>query len=810
MSKDLPSIDDFEGDNNLPSIDDYINEERVNDLPSIEDFEEEKNLPLLEEISLVEELPSIEDFIAEEEIEEETQTIEDVEGNTFAEIKDIVPPWPELVKMINDVREEIPNIPEIKYYDKELEELAEQIVNLPEVRYYDREIEAICEQIDLIREQVKDFPEVKYYYEQVDAIEERIKNLPEIKHYDSEIVAICEAIDAVKETIPNSSLIDENFSSIEEDFVKVNDVIDGLRGKIEFDLERLSEDIEVKYFNNSVKIDSDIKELDDKLNILVKEEKDKIWKELQDSSTKIWEYHKEFKDDDRKLKKQILGEYNKLKKNIEERLEEVSQESIKTDELLLKYFTELREEFTKLPEIKYYDKDIDYVKSNIKGLHKIVEDIKSSQKKLQEEQKLLAETNVPLTDDPPETNNPDPLTPIDQNFVTLDQLQKHYRTFVQRVQHQLSSIGGGGETRLEFLDDIDRSTALIDGRVLQYDASAGIWTGGIGGSGGGGSQTLDDTLGLGNTSNIGMSVGIVTATSFSGDGADLTGIVTSIVAGNNITISGSSGRVTINSHGGGGGGSQDLDHTLALGNISGIGMSVGVVTTTELHVGVDTGFFTEDLVVNGDTRITGILTIGTASVTLDGVSETVQVGSALTLGHSIGLQFHTQSIHVDGFEALNINSSGIVTATTFDGSLATSNLVGSLTNDQLSGSIENSKLSNSTVSYGGVQLSLGSSDATPAFDLSDATNYPYSSLTGITTDIVGDATPQLGGNLDVNGNDITGTGNVNLSGSITASSANFSGNVSIGGTLTYEDVTNVDSIGLITARSGINVTGGQI
>ena len=36
-----------------------------------------------------------------------------------------------------------------------------------------------------------------------------------------------------------------------------------------------------------------------------------------------------------------------------------------------------------------------------------------------------------------------------------------------------------------------------------------------------------------------------------------------------------------------------------------------------------------------------------------------------------------------------------------------------------------------------------------------------------------------------------------------------SGNVSIGGTLTYEDVTNVDSIGIITARNGIDVTGGN-
>ena len=60
----------------------------------------------------------------------------------------------------------------------------------------------------------------------------------------------------------------------------------------------------------------------------------------------------------------------------------------------------------------------------------------------------------------------------------------------------------------------------------------------------------------------------------------------------------------------------------------------------------------------------------------------------------------------------------------------TSSLVGTITNAQLAGSIENAKLSNSTVSYGGVQLSLGGADATPAFDLSDATNYPTSSLSG--------------------------------------------------------------------------------
>ena len=54
-----------------------------------------------------------------------------------------------------------------------------------------------------------------------------------------------------------------------------------------------------------------------------------------------------------------------------------------------------------------------------------------------------------------------------------------------------------------------------------------------------------------------------------------------------------------------------------------------------------------------------------------------------------------------------------------------------------------------------------------------------------------------------------GTGG-NFAGVVTATDGVFSGNVTIGGTLTYEDVTNIDAIGIITARAGINVTGGTI
>jgi len=52
---------------------------------------------------------------------------------------------------------------------------------------------------------------------------------------------------------------------------------------------------------------------------------------------------------------------------------------------------------------------------------------------------------------------------------------------------------------------------------------------------------------------------------------------------------------------------------------------------------------------------------------------------------------------------------------------------------------------------------------------------------------------------------ITGAGFINVSGAST-----FNGNVSIAGTLTYEDVTNIDSVGIITARSGIKVNAGGI
>jgi len=76
-------------------------------------------------------------------------------------------------------------------------------------------------------------------------------------------------------------------------------------------------------------------------------------------------------------------------------------------------------------------------------------------------------------------------------------------------------------------------------------------------------------------------------------------------------------------------------------------------------------------------------------------------------------------------------------------------------------------------------------------------NFPLGvNVTGVVT-----ATSFSGSGVNLTGVTATDVG--------TLSSLNVTGSVSIGGTLTYEDVTNIDSVGLITARAGIDASGGS-
>ena len=78
---------------------------------------------------------------------------------------------------------------------------------------------------------------------------------------------------------------------------------------------------------------------------------------------------------------------------------------------------------------------------------------------------------------------------------------------------------------------------------------------------------------------------------------------------------------------------------------------------------------------------------------------------------------------------------------------------------------------------------------------------------GITT--VGISTSGESFRFDSNQN-VTFFGSVTGTGLDVNGNADISGNLNVGGALTYEDVTNIDSVGVITARNGIHVTGGSV
>jgi hypothetical protein len=77
-----------------------------------------------------------------------------------------------------------------------------------------------------------------------------------------------------------------------------------------------------------------------------------------------------------------------------------------------------------------------------------------------------------LLSEPTTTKNQDPLTPLDQNFMTVDAFQKHYQLFLARIQQQLSTLGGGGEVRFEFLDDVNRNSVKIRNKFVRYNSTS--------------------------------------------------------------------------------------------------------------------------------------------------------------------------------------------------------------------------------------------------------------------------------------------------------------------------------------------------
>ena len=205
------------------------------------------------------------------------------------------------------------------------------------------------------------------------------------------------------------------------------------------------------------------------------------------------------------------------------------------------------------------------------------------------------------------------------------------------------------------------------------------------------------------------------------------------------------------------------------------GKNQQVIAGLSSHVGVST--FAADVFMYSNLEVTGTTTFNGGTLTLgDAASDNVVFGADVN-SHIIPNSDDTydlgsasqqwRNLHLDG--VANIDTLNVEGTATFSTALANSNLQnssislggvsialgetnatpafdlsdatdyptsslsGTITNAQLAGSIANSKLANSTVSFGGVELALGAGDATPAFDLQDATNYPTSSLSGTIT-----------------------------------------------------------------------------
>ena len=105
-------------------------------------------------------------------------------------------------------------------------------------------------------------------------------------------------------------------------------------------------------------------------------------------------------------------------------------------------------------------------------------------------------------------------------------------------------------------------------------------------------------------------------------------------------------------------------------------------------------------------------------------------------------------------------------------------------------------------------------DITQKLDVDGHTELDNVNISGVVTSIsfVGPLTGNVTGNLtgNVTGNTSGTAGGLTGSPSITVTDITASGNVSVAGTLTYEDVTSIDAVGIITAQAGIHVTSGSV
>tara|TARA_B000000557_G_scaffold187862_3_gene153729 strand:+ start:4637 stop:6904 length:2268 start_codon:yes stop_codon:yes gene_type:complete len=236
--------------------------------------------------------------------------------------------------------------------------------------------------------------------------------------------------------------------------------------------------------------------------------------------------------------------------------------------------------------------------------------------------------------------------------------------------------------------------------------------------------------------------GVVTATTFSGSGASLTNLngsnissgtvaaarVGSLPASKITTGTFDAARIpTLN---------QDTTGTAALAE----GLT-GTPSISVTNVSAASSVTATKLVVNGNSTITGILTVGTSSLKLDGSNNIINVGTGITINHSTGIFVggNDNNLHSAGLDVKQVNAAGIITATTFSGSAAS---LTSIPGGQITGAIAAVSGANLT-SLNASNLGSGTvPDARfpatlPAASAANLTSIPAANLTGTAAAING-------------------------------------------------------------------------
>lgn len=90
-------------------------------------------------------------------------------------------------------------------------------------------------------------------------------------------------------------------------------------------------------------------------------------------------------------------------------------------------------------------------------------------------QKTLIEQSLGLLAEPENKKQKDDnLTPLNQNFVTLEDFNKHYSQFLSRIQQQLSTLGGGGESNLTFMNVPVKTVTTSSYSITPRDYYVGV------------------------------------------------------------------------------------------------------------------------------------------------------------------------------------------------------------------------------------------------------------------------------------------------------------------------------------------------